>query len=63
MTVLDVVAKWPATQNVFRGYDEAAGECIMCRALFETVAEVARRYGLDEGGLVEDLNAAVASRN
>jgi hypothetical protein len=61
MTVLDIVARWPKTQDVFRSYDESAGECIMCQALFETVREVSRRYGLDEGGLVGKLNTAVTS--
>jgi hypothetical protein len=61
MTVLDIVARWPATQDVFRGYDETAKECIMCQALFETVQEVCSRYGLDEQGLVEELNAVISN--
>jgi len=61
MTVLDIVARWPSTQDVFKSHDQAAGECIMCQALFETVQEVCRRYGLDEQGLVEELNRAAGN--
>lgn len=58
MAVLDIVAQWTPTQDVFRRYDEKAGECIMCQALFETVETVAERYGLDLHQLLRDLNQA-----
>ena len=58
MTLLEVVRLHPATQDVFRARDEQAGECIMCKALFETVETVAERYGLDLDRLMADLNRA-----
>ena len=55
MTLLDIVGKYRATEPVFRSRDEQAGECLLCRALFDTVAEVAARYGLDLDDLLADL--------
>ena len=56
MTVLDVVSRYRETEAVFREYDKKAGECICCRALFETLADVAAKYGLDLEQLLADLN-------
>ena len=50
--------KHPATQAVFEHYDELAGECICCNALFQTLEEVAAKYSLDLGALLEDINRA-----
>ncbi|WP_272698877.1 hypothetical protein [Desulfovibrio sp. Fe33] len=58
MTLLDVVQHHPATDAVFHSRDEQAGECLLCRALFDTVAEAAERYGLDLDALLNDLEAA-----
>jgi hypothetical protein len=56
--VLDVVAAWPRTQAVFRSWDERAGACILCEALFETVQDVAERFGLDLDALLGELREA-----
>ena len=41
MTVLDVVSTYRETEDVFRRYDNQAGECICCNALFDTLQGVA----------------------
>jgi len=56
--VLGVVEKHPATQSVLEEYDERAGECICCNALFQTIEEVAAKYGLDLERLLKDINNA-----
>ncbi|TDT87350.1 DUF1858 domain-containing protein [Pseudodesulfovibrio indicus] len=61
MTLLDVVHRYRSTEAVFRARDEQAGECLLCKALFETVADVAARYGLDLEALLADLEAAAES--
>lgn len=61
-SVLDLVAAHPATQEVFRRYDRAAGCCILCQALFESVSGLAARFGLDRDALVADLANAIRSR-
>jgi hypothetical protein len=58
MTVLDVVSCHRETEAVFRKYDEQAGACICCDALFETMRDVSKRYGLDLEGLLTDLESA-----
>ena len=63
VTVLDLVAAHPATQDVFRGYDAAAGCCLLCQGLFETINGLAARFGLDRDALVHDLTMAINKEN
>lgn len=58
-SVLDVISKCRRTEAVFRQYDKYAGECICCQALFESIRDVAEKYGLDMEKLMDDLNATV----
>ncbi|MFO7931069.1 MAG: hypothetical protein R6U97_06655 [Desulfosalsimonas sp.] len=58
MTVLDVVSRWRQTEKVFRSYDQTAGECICCNALFDTLSDAAARYSLDLTALIRDLKEA-----
>jgi hypothetical protein len=58
MTVLDVVSKYRRTEDVFKKYDEKAGECICCQALFEPLKDVAKKYKLDLERLMADLESA-----
>jgi len=59
MTVLDMVAAYPGTQDVFRAYDEQAQTCILCHGLFETLSGLAARFGLDRAALLSDLEKAM----
>jgi len=61
MTVLDVVGRFRRTEAVFRKYDEKAGVCICCQALFDPLEQVARDYALDLTELVHDLEQAIDS--
>ena len=61
MTVLDIVSRHRRTETVFKTWDERAGECICCQALFDTVQQVAARYGLDLNQLVDELNSVASS--
>ena len=58
MTVLDILSRHRDTEAVFNAWDRRAGECICCRALFDTLQQVADRYGLDPDLLMEDINTA-----
>ncbi len=58
MTILDIVSAHKATEAVFRSRDDQAGECILCQALFDTLAQVAERYSLDLDALLADLETA-----
>ena len=55
MTVLDIISGYRETEGVFKQYDEQAGECICCQALFEPLKNVAIKYGLDLKKLIYDL--------
>ncbi len=59
VTVLDLVSKYRETETVFKRYDKTAGECICCQSLFESLEDVARKYGLDLGKLLIDLETAI----
>ncbi|MBU2550613.1 MAG: hypothetical protein KKB20_19550 [Proteobacteria bacterium] len=63
MSVLDVVSRYRSTEAVFKRYDEQAGECICCQALFERLDAVAEKYGLNPEKLIEDLQEAAIESN
>lgn len=55
MTILDVVSMNRQAEAVFSRYDEEAGACLCCEALFEPLSVVAVKYGLDLDQLMKDL--------
>lgn len=55
MTVLDALSRYSETEAVFRRYDALAGECICCRALFDTLENMASKYNLDLEELMSNL--------
>lgn len=59
MTILDIVFQFRQTEGVFKQYDEKAGVCLCCQALFEPLEEVADKYNLDLKQLIADLTNAV----
>ncbi len=61
MTILDIVSRYGNTVEVFERYNERAGECLCCMALFDTISEVAQRYNIDLADLVSELLVAVKS--
>jgi hypothetical protein len=58
MTILDVVSRYRQTEAVLKKYDEKAGVCLCCEALFDSIKDVSKRYDLDLGKLLADLEAA-----
>jgi len=58
MTLLEVLYQHRQTESVFRRYEGAAQGCLLCRALFDTLAEAAAKYGLDLDKLLKDLQEA-----
>ena len=60
MTILDVVSRYRRTEAVFKRYDESAGVCLCCQALFDTLQDVAEQYGLDLEQLTEELQTAAS---
>jgi hypothetical protein len=58
MTVLEVIYRYRQTEKVFRKYDAAAGVCLCCQALFDSLADLARKYDLKLDQLLADLELA-----
>jgi hypothetical protein len=59
MTVLDVISRFRRTEAVFRKYDEKAGECICCNALFEPLKNLAAKYDLNLDNLLQEIEASL----
>jgi hypothetical protein len=55
MTVLEIVDRFRHTEAVFKENDDQAGACLYCQALFETLLEPTKRYGLVLEKLLDDL--------
>lgn len=58
MIVGDVIARWPATIDVFNARRMACPGCVM--ATFMTVAESAAAYGIEVADLACELLAYIA---
>jgi hybrid cluster-associated redox disulfide protein len=58
MTLLEVLYQHRQTEEVFRRYEEEGQGCLLCHALFDTLAEAAAKYGLDLDRLLKDLREA-----
>lgn len=61
MTILEVLYQFRQTEKVFRRYDAAAGVCLCCQALFDSLEEVAQKYGLDVENLLSDLEQSAGA--
>jgi len=59
MTLMEVVDLYPSTEAVFRKYDQQAGVCLCCMALFEPLREMAEKYYLNLKMLLDDLESSV----
>lgn len=55
MTLIEVLQQHRQTEAVFRRYEGEAQGCLLCHALFDTLAEAAAKYGLDLHKLLKDL--------
>ena len=55
MTIVEVLSQYRQTEEVFRSYEGEAKGCLLCHALFDTLAEAAAKYGLNLDRLMNDL--------
>ena len=58
MTIIEVLHQHRQTEAVFRSYEGEAQGCLLCHALFDTLAEAAVKYGLNLDRLMQDLEKA-----
>ena len=59
MTILDLVSKYRNTEAVFKQYDDKAGVCLCCHALFDSLEDLADKYGLDLEQFTADLQVSI----
>jgi hypothetical protein len=60
MTLIEVLHQHRQTEAVFRRYEGEAQGCLLCHALFDTLAEAAAKYGLDLDKLLKDLQESAS---
>ena len=60
MTLIEVLHQHRQTEEVFRRYEGEAQGCLLCHALFDTLAEAAAKYALDLDRLLKDLQESVS---
>jgi len=56
----DVVARWPAAQEVLQRYDGKAGVCICCVCLFDKIEDIVSRFSLNLEIIWQELREAAA---
>lgn len=61
MTILDFVSRYGQTEAVFRQYDEKTGLCLCCQALFDSLRDVADKYGLNLKEFMSGVEMAARS--
>jgi hypothetical protein len=61
MTIVEVLHQHRQTEAVFRRYEGEANGCLLCHALFDTLAEAASKYGLNLDRLLQDLQEAAGA--
>lgn len=59
MIILNIVADYPSTEDVFRSYDDIAGKCTMCSNLFDTLEEFASMYNISLDDLINKLEKSI----
>jgi hypothetical protein len=59
MKVMDILDRFPQTEEAFREYDSVVGKCILCHNLFDTLEEVSLIYEIDLDELIERIQRAL----
>lgn len=62
LKIIDVVYKYPRTEEVFREYDHKLGACVLCEHLFDTVHELAVRHDIDLEELMTKLERSMSQQ-
>lgn len=59
MIVLEIVEKYPETEDIFRSYDETIGKCILCYFLFDSLSKISIDNNLNLDELINKLNSSI----
>lgn len=56
MTLLDIVEKYPETEEIFHEYDTVLGKCLLCNELFNSIENIVEKYELNLNEMIKRLN-------
>ena len=59
MTVLEIIGKYPETEDVFRDYDDIVGKRVLCNCLFDTTNKISEDYKSNLDVLPDKINRAI----
>lgn len=59
MILMDIVEKYPETEDIFHEYDAVIGKCLLCNNLFDSINDVVKDYKLNLNEILYKLNNAV----
>jgi hypothetical protein len=54
--LLDLVEKHPESEDIVRQYDQAAGTCMLCHCLFDSIEKIESTYDIDLTQMINELN-------
>lgn len=54
--LLDLVEKHPESEGIVRQYDQAAGTCMLCHCLFDSIEKIESTYDIDLTQMINELN-------
>ena len=54
--LLDLVEQYPETEDIIRQYDQAAGTCMLCHCLFDSIEIIESTYDIDLTSMINKLN-------
>lgn len=59
MTILDIVEKYPKTEDLFKSYDELVGKCVLCNNLFDSLDNFAADNNIDLQDLINKIECLI----
>jgi hypothetical protein len=59
MTILDIVSKYRETEAIFKKYDNKAGVCLCCEALFDSLKDIADKYCMNLEEIMNELKKVI----
>lgn len=59
MTILDIVEKYPKTEDLFKSYDELVGKCVLCNNLFDSLDNFTADNNIDLQDLISKIERLI----
>ncbi|MBP1925095.1 UTP-glucose-1-phosphate uridylyltransferase [Sedimentibacter acidaminivorans] len=59
MTILDIVEKYPKTEEIFKSYDKLVGKCVLCNNLFDSLDSFTADNNIDLQDLIDKIDNSI----